>query len=304
MLEQVSIFKLFLREVLPRALWRKLSFLKWYFFSKGSKKLTDINFIKGFDNAVVLGNGPSLIRDLESIEKLKEKSDFICVNNFCTSSYFTILKPNKYIFLDGYFFSSTAHSDWITQREKTFDIINRKTEWKMQIFLPPTANEKILKDKIKNKNVEIIKMKVFGFNPDSKRNAIRKYKKGIWGPVQCNVLIYAIYLAVWSKYKNINVFGADMSFHNDVCVNQEHNALEIRFRHFNKEDSFERLMKNPEKIHPFTMAELMQTTADTFRSHELVSYFAQHNGVKILNCSSFSMIDAYQRPCSQVSRSV
>ena len=54
-------------------------------------------------------------------------------------------------------------------------------------------------------------------------------------------------------------------------------------------------MKNPAKVEPFTMAELMQTTADTFRAHELIEAFSTSRGIEVQNCSSFSLIDAYRR---------
>jgi len=165
----------------------------------------------------------------------------------------------------------------------------------MQIFLPLNADDSILTNCIKNNNIEIIKMKVRGKNFKNPKIAVKKYLTGLYGPTQCNVLIYAIYLSIWSNYKKIRVIGADLNFHNDVEVNQQNNHLEITFKHFNQENHTERLMKNPSKIKPFSMAELMQTTSDTFRAHELIQEFADEKNIDIVNSSSFSMIDAYRR---------
>ncbi|WP_173290945.1 hypothetical protein [Thiosulfativibrio zosterae] len=78
-------------------------------------------------------------------------------------------------------------------------------------------------------------------------------------------------------------------------MNQFNNQLEICFRHFNKEDQVEPLMKNPSKLKPFTMLELMQTTVDTLMGHELNRQFAELKDCEIKNGSSYSLIDVYER---------
>ncbi|EKO3877200.1 hypothetical protein P0F19_002412 [Vibrio metschnikovii] len=287
--------KTVLRKIMPSLIWQMLSLFKQLVFNWDAKGLRSIKFLKDKQDVIVLGNGPSLKKDLEKIAIMAEQHDFVCVNNFCSSPYYETFKPNKYVFLDGYFFSENAHPDWVKQREETFKIINERTTWKMQIFLPMWADKTILERIIVNPNVEIIKIKVFGNNHKTIQQAKRIYATGFFGPQQCNVLIYAVYLSVWAKHKKVKIFGADLSFHNDVQVNQENNHLEIRFRHFNKEDHVERLMKNPEKVEPFTMAEIMQTTADTFRAHEILNAFANYKNIEIINVSYFSMIDTYKR---------
>lgn len=282
--------------VTPKILWPYFLLIKSMMFNEGSEKISRIKFLKSNKKIIVLGNGPSLNNDLEEIHKTASGYDFFCVNNFCSSSYYEVFKPNKYIFLDAYFFSKNTHPDWVKQREETFNIINEKTSWKMQIFLPLNADKSILTKIIKNKNIDILKINTIGQNYNSSKKAFYFYKTGFFGPQQCNVLIYAIYLSIWASYKEIKIFGADLSFHNDVHVNQENNHLGIVFRHFDKEeDHIERLMKNPDKVRPFRMFELMQLTADTFKAHYLLKKFAEKKQIKIINSSSFSLIDTYPR---------
>ncbi|MBT5988144.1 DUF115 domain-containing protein [bacterium] len=283
------------RKVSPRWLWKALSFLNLMLFVRDAKGLKKIKFIKNKDQAIVLGNGPSLKSDMEKIAEVSDQYDFVCVNNFATSPYFSRFKPTTYVFLDSYFFSHDAHPDWIKQREKTFAVINESTFWKMKIFLPAFADKSILTEKINNPNVQIIKFKVLPYVNSNLKKVINRYKTGFFGPYQCNVLIYAVYLALWARYKEIKIYGADLSFHNDVEVDQTNNHLQMRVRHFNSPDHVERLTKNPQKIEPFKMSALMQTTADTFISHDALNEFAKIIGVQIVNKSSVSMIDAYDR---------
>jgi len=282
-------FKSFAREITPKVIWTLLAIIKNIVFPNGALGLKQTTFKKNHNNIIVLGNGPSLKNDLDKIKIKADSHDFICVNNFCSSPYYIIFKPTMYVFLDAYFFSDKAHVMWISQREKTFKIINENTTWPMQVFLPSGANEDIVKEIINNKNVEIVKINVRA------SNNINLYNSGYFGPEQCNVLIYAVYLAIWSKYKNIKIYGADMSFHKDIDVDQNNNALVMVFKHFDSKDTVETCMKNPERIVPFTMTEIMQLTADTFNAHELLNKFAKKHNIDIVNCSSYSLIDAYRR---------
>lgn len=277
------------RRLVPKIIWQYLSILKRILLPNGAVSLKKVNFIKNNYKVIVLGNGPSLKNDLEKIAEKADIYDFVCVNNFCSSPYYSVFKPSMYVFLDGYFFSEKAHPMWIEQRKKTFEIINKETTWNMQIFLPFGADESILKHFITNTKVEIIKFNVFS----TKKTFL--YNLGYFGPAQCNVLLYAVYLSIWAKYKNIEIYGADLSFHKDVDVSQHDNSLIHVFKHFNKEDEVHKCMKNPERIEAFTMTELMQTTTDTFEAHELLELYANENNILITNKSSYSLIDAYDR---------
>jgi len=262
----------------------------------GAVNIKNIDFNRGNDNVVVLGNGPSLNDDRNKILESAGEKDFVCVNNFCDDDLYTILKPKLYVFLDAYFFSDNAHESWIERREKTFEILNEFTSWKMSIVVPSSANVEIIKRSITNENI-----KVFKFNTQSLFSfELTRFQKllfdtGLYGPPQINVLIYGIYLSVLSGYKEIEFYGADLSFHNDVKVDQGNNNLYIEYKHFNEKNTIEPLMKNPGKIEPWKMAELMKLTSDTFYAHEVINAYSIKKGIKIVNSSSYSLIDAYPR---------
>lgn len=262
----------------------------------GAVNINKIDFNKRNESVVVLGNGPSLNADRQEILSWVGKKDFVCVNNFCDDVLYTTIKPNVYIFLDAYFFSDEAHQSWVARREKTFEILNNSTEWEMTIVVPSSAKLNIITKKINNK-----KIKIFKFNTQplfsSKLSCFQKwlFDTGLYGPPQINVLIYAIYLSVIAGYESIKFYGADLSFHNDVEVDQINNQLYIEFKHFNESNTVERLLKNPAKTEPWRMAELMKLTSDTFYAHEILNTYALKKGVHIENASNYSLIDAYPR---------
>lgn len=262
---------------------------------KDGKPLREIEFIKNNEKCMVLGNGPSLKKDFEEINNKNEEYDFCCVNNFVLSPYFVKFKPVIYVFLDPYFWAEDAHTDWIKQRNETFSLLSEKVDWKMQVFIPSYANKKFIEKKIDNKNVEIIKLKTISMPSARGAFAYRLFDSGYFAPGNMNVLIYAVYLAIQAKYEEINIYGADLSFHKDIDVDPETNDLIIEFQHFYGEKKYEVLKQNPQKVKKFTMYGIMDTTAKTFFAHEVLSGYAKKLGIRVLNKSSYSLIDSYDR---------
>lgn len=283
-----------IRELMPSSIWLTLSSLKKIFRLDNSVPMFFLNKVNDCqDNKIIiLGNGPSLKND---INFLNEEDVYFCVNNFSTSPEYDILKPKYYLFLDSYFFSDKSHSDWVSQRNKTFSEINDRTTWSMTIYVPSWANLECIKKIIKNKKIKIVKLRVGEFRSSSK--VINKffYNTGFFGPHQVNVLIYAIFISIWLKSKEIIVLGADASFHQDISLNQSTNQLYMNFKHFNDVAYKEPLMKNPDKTKPFTIFEIMDTCAKTFDAHDMLNFFAKCRSVNIYNASSNSLIDSYTR---------
>ncbi|MFT7565746.1 MAG: hypothetical protein ACI846_000031 [Pseudoalteromonas distincta] len=295
------MLKFFLKKIyyfLPSSIKRILLDSFFYLSStrKGAINIRKIDFLKCNDSAVILGNGPSLNSDREEIKQLVNNNDFVCVNNFCDDELYVLLKPTLYVFLDAYFFSENAHDTWISRREKTFKVLSEDTTWAMNIIVPQSANLEIIQRGIKNDKIKITKINTQSLFT-SKLTAFQNwlFDLGFYGPPQINVLIYGIYIPVVAGYKKIRFYGADLSFHNDVQVDQNSNDLYIEYKHFNEKNTTELLKKNPEKAESWKMAELMKLTSDTFFAHEIINSYALKKGVYIENSSSYSLIDAYPR---------
>lgn len=263
--------------------------------AKDAKHLSRVKYIKNSSKCIVLGNGPSLNNDYELILKEERKSDFCCVNNFVLSEHFIKLKPTKYIFLDNYFWEIEAHRDWVDTRNRTFKMLSEIVDWPMQVFVPIYADKKFIESKIKNDNIEIIKIKV-GSIPDIRgKMAHFLFDTNFYGPGSMNVLIFAVYLSIKSSYDAIDIYGADLSFHKDVDVDQKTNKPIIKYNHFYGSESYEELTKDPQKKENFTMYEFMNITTKTFFAHEVLSSYAKKLNIKIINKSSQSLIDSYDR---------
>lgn len=261
-----------------------------------ARNLRQVDFGRVREEVVVLGNGPSLSDDLPGLARVANQYDFVCVNTFCTSEYYTVLRPRIYVFLDAYFHTADAHPSRVAQREQAFAALNARTDWPMQIFLPWGADDRVLRKAIDNRCVTITRMAVLPTDPVALDEGLRRrFDSGRHGPLTVNVLIYAIYLAIWAGYRRLHVFGADMSFHKDVDVDARTNDLVIRYRYFNQPDTTEPFLKNPGRVRKWRMSEFMSETAKTFRAHDVLEWYARQRGAEILNCSASSLIDAYRR---------
>lgn len=287
--------KEYIKLISPTFLLPYIRLINNLFFREGAVSLKRISYLKNKDRLVVLGNGPSLDHDIEYLNSIKSEVDFMCVNNFACSELYETFQPNKYLFMDDYFFSNNAHPDWISQRRRTFERINKKTSWKLQVFLPAQADIDILKTYILNENVEFVKFSAAGYVSQNLKINFLHFNTGFFGPFQGNVLIYSIYLGIWSGYKDIKVFGADLSMHENVKVDQGTNELYMTFKHFNNSEKREIFLKNPDKTEPFKMHEFLLLTAETFLAHQVLNEYAKSKNVEIFNCSSYSLIDAYKR---------
>ena len=266
-----------------------------YVFVRRGTPVRKIRFLQHKTSCVVLGNGPSLKNDIESILDNIDKHDFFAVNQFSESEYFVKIKPNKYILLDPYFWDADAAEARKIKRQKAFDCLN-KADWVIQLFIPDYADYSSISKSITNKNIQLVRYRISPIELETSHITAKILEKTrIFGPSAFNVLVYAIYFSIMAKYKEIYIYGADMSFHTQICVDQETNALYMVYEHFYGKTEKVPCVKNSQLTKFFTMHEYIKMTASIFYAHEVLNLLAEQLNVKIYNKSSFSLIDAYAR---------
>ncbi len=243
---------------------------------------------------VILGNGPSLLNDLESIENQKDKVDFFCVNHFADQEIFRIIKPKYMVVLDPYFWSIGADEYHKNKVNHTFSRLVESVSWRFRLFVPIYADRKVF-DPLKennlidlsiynsiNQKLEIKKLEKFGF---------RHY---ILAPYAINVVFHAIHLAIQMGYKFIDLYGIDSSVFKQYEVDQLSNELYVIHKHFYGESR-----KTPNEAglrqQPLSLDEALQKEVDIFKGYKLISEYAREMGVTLLNFSSDSFVDSIPR---------
>jgi hypothetical protein len=245
------------------------------------------------NDCIVLGNGPSLNDSFQKHPDFFKKYPLICVNNFSQTEQFTDLKPLYYVMLDPNY--------WLGKSENVREAIRclkEKTSWKMYLFVPPSAKNAALLQEVLTANPNI---RVHYFNytvfKGFPKVAFWFYKKNLAMPQSQNVLVASLFLALNTGFKNIYLFGADHSWHQNLYVNEE-NVLCLKDVHFyeNAEKVNYRIFyKGEHTKETFRMDEILNTLAKAFYGYIAINNYAIHCDASVYNASEISYIDAFKR---------
>jgi len=251
--------------------------------------------LDNIEECYVLGNGPSLETAIKSDVKFFSKKHLMVVNNFALTDYYAELKPRFYIFADPSYWITDANTDVIELRDKIFDIILKKTSWKIHVLIPYDGFKKrILQDRLKeNAFIKIVyynSCSVEGFS-FLKKNL---YKQNLAMPGAQNVLIAAIFLSMNIGFKRIGILGADHSWIENMIVNFE-NQVCLTDRHFY--DMHNSNVKPWLKIsgEPYKMHEILHDLSNAFKRYHELKLYGDSIGVEIINFTKRSHIDAFKR---------
>ena len=190
-------------KILPTFMKKHIRVIR--FKAKSAKSLKDYINYKQKKDICVIGNGPSLKKDLDFLYSKIGLCDFICVNQFAESEEYEKIKPSIYLFLDGAWFSDNfPFLESIIY--PTLDAINLKTTWELIILVPFGSDLSIIKSRISNVNVTI---EEFAYIPVAYEDDIDcillNLDKHYAGPNDHNVINYSIYLSIIWRYNNIYI---------------------------------------------------------------------------------------------------
>jgi len=245
---------------------------------------------KNENKLFILGNGPSLSDQLNFITDKREEAELICLNGFSRNSKYELLKPEVYLLIDPVFFKQ----DWYTYEIaiSTLLSISKKTDWELLLIVPRKwKKSESLKQLAKNENISIGYIRnvpiVGRFNFVT--NIF--FKLEISTPVLQNVLIGAIFFGINRKYKEINLFGTDHTWLNDLSVDKN-NEVYLKDDHFDDVRTIKlvHVDKSPKKAYFFiNQIQIM------LREYSVLQSYAQLMGVRIINYTVNSHIESFQK---------
>jgi hypothetical protein len=241
----------------------------------------------------VLGNGPSLKESLIKHPDFLKKHELLCVNSFSITDEYSALKPRYYVMLDP--------GLWLGDHEtgkKTFEAIKNKTNWKITLFIPGTASSVSLFSELSkaNKNVTIIFFNYTVYKGFTNLG-YWLFRKNLAMPQSQNVLVASLFLSVNMGYKDVYLFGADHTWHENLHVNEE-NILCFRDTHFYESEQkviYKPFYKGAHLQETFTIAEIFATWGKVFAGYYKLEAYAKHRNCTIYNASEVSFIDAFKR---------
>jgi len=252
------------------------------------------NLIK---SCFVFGNGPSLGKDIEDkISYLSDQAVFV-VNHFSQSNLYETLKPTYYVIADEAFWESEnlTNEDIKLKIKNTLISIKDKTTWPLIFLTPVDALRKFTNYFSSNSNIRVIdynKISAEGFNFFKNWS----YKHNLAAPSAQTVLNAAIFNAISIGFKEINILGADHSWHKNFFLRND-NVLCIIDDHFYDKDNpplvpliGPNIGDKPPKVH-----EELYTVAKALEIHHQINNYAKSVKVNIFNRSSITFVDAYER---------
>jgi hypothetical protein len=245
------------------------------------------------NSCIVLGNGPSLKTSLEKHPDFFTKHSLVCVNSFSITEEYTTLKPTYYVILDpGFWF---GESDLVL---KTINGIKTKTTWTVHLLVPQLAKESKLIKELGKQNTNV-KITYFNYTVYKGAKGLGNwlFKRNLAMPQSQNVLVASLFLSVNIGFKEIYLFGADHTWHENLLVNDD-NVLCFKDSHFYDKDgniSYKPFYKGIHLKETFTMSEILITFAKIFAGYEAMNEYAKCRNSKILNASEVTFIDAFER---------
>lgn len=248
-------------------------------------------------NIHILANGPSLKDDTHQIlSELSNSDSVMVVNSFAATSLYEKFKPDYYVIVDpAFFMTKNIPSNIIKVQENVTKAIREKTVWNMTLIVPNTAKKNIQFKKIcQNKNVTIKYFKGTTVLGGKEKLNCFYFKYNLANPLFQNVLIASIFFSLKMRFKRIFLWGADHSWHTEYILGKD-NIIYTPDKHFYSANEIKyhphlRTDGKPVRVH-----EEFANLSRTFRTYHSLQLFAKSIKCKVINKSSITWIDAFNR---------
>lgn len=228
----------------------------------------------------ILGNGPSLLGDINLKEKELSSYDLCAVNFFANNELYLKLKPQFYCFADP-LFNLVDNPGILNQIKDT-------TSWSLTIIAPTNLEEEFSAFFLNNSNISV---KGYNINPFklsfSKLDYfLHKKQTGTYGAM--NVVNVATYLMCIIGFKQIYLLGVDHSWHLEFRINSKNQVIR-KCEHFYDTEVPESYVQKDR------FCDELQFSSIALRNYFYINDFAIHNSIEIYNCCKNSFIEAFPR---------
>lgn len=236
----------------------------------------------------VLGNGPSLS---ESLDLINKADDVIMVNDSILTDLFFELKPRYLCLADPVYFEKT--DDEGEERKKTA-VIERleQVHWDLTMVMPADADPAHFQVNPDHISLKFVNNVPLDYSINFMRTAL--YRRNLSVPVLVNVVVLGIYTALQKGYQTIYLHGVDSDSYKNICINQKNEMVMREFHYYGSSDR----NLNDQKYYGFTTGNLYKRLAcevAMFRSYVDLASYADQLGIRVINASPNSMIDAFGR---------
>lgn len=247
------------------------------------------------NECVILGNGPSLSQSLSCDKSILEGRDVYCVNNFPVSELYGELRPGYCVMSAPEYWLRDVSDVYVKMRTETFQALKEKTQWPLILLIPVRARPYKGWDAVIRTNTNIT-IRYYNTCPVEGLRPVNHlfFNAGMGMPRPHNVLVPSLMIAIWNRYRNVFVLGADHTWLDKITVNENNEAL-VNQQHFydggnSQPGPMYMLGKRPRKLY-----EILHKFMLTFRAYWDINDYALKKNVCIINLTPGSLIDAFER---------
>ena len=244
------------------------------------------------DKVAILGNGPSLAKELPELLAKGEEYDFMAVNFFAEDDRFAELKPAYYVLSDPMFFRATAMQERV---DSLYRLLTERVTWPMTLYVQYYNPERFdYRAALPNKNIRIVPFHTTlyeGFS--SVRHWL--FKRGLGSANYGTVVQVGEYVALLLGYKRVELYGVDHTLLDGLVVDTENRLCRRDSHYYDTKPAEPKPIMKKVPAEPYTVAEYLAETAQLFRGHEILRDYADALGAEIINCTEESLIDSYKR---------
>lgn len=245
------------------------------------------------EEVVILANGPCLTKDLELNSDFISARKKFCVNFFAVAKEYEELKPEYYILAAPEFWLSKTSDYFKQKKDELIKSLVDRTKWNLILLIPFQAKNSDFHKRVEpNKNIKFV---FYNNTPVEGLNIFNRlfFKLNLGMPRPHNVLNPSIFLALNLGFKKIFIFGADHSWHEEIKVD-ESNKVSVNHQHFYDAGSVQMPMYKLEGEQYF-IHDIFRKLHFAFKGYFVLKNYADHLNAKILNASSKSYIDAFEK---------
>jgi len=248
------------------------------------------------DVCCILGNGPSLNKDLSISNLCLDAKKIFAVNHFVDSELYEKLKPQFYVFADPGFYVDNINQQEQMKINNSFSNLKEKTTWPITIFAPFEGQKRIQNILKENQNISVV-----GYNNVNTWKGFKWFDRWVYDNQWAifsgvNVLMAALSLSIKIGFKTIYLLGADHSWHKNLFVG-DNNVLYWYDTHFYNEHVTPTpvVVEEKNKVKDLKLHEWLGYVKKAFEVYHYIEDYAKYKKVKIINCTADSFIDAFER---------
>lgn len=246
------------------------------------------------NKVAILGNGPSLTKELPTLLERRGEYDFMAVNFFAEDERFAELKPAFYILSDPMFFRATAVQERV---DALYSLLAERVTWPMTLYVQYYNPERFdYRAVLPNENIRLVPFHTVlyeGF-PSVRRWL---FGRGLGSANYGTVVQVGEYVALHLGYRRLELYGVDHTLLEGIEVDADNRLCRRDSHYYDTAPAEPKPIMKKVPAEPYTLAEYLAETAQLFRGHEILQDYATSLGAEIINCTKGSMIDAYKKSC-------